>query len=1138
MLQAVVSTSARERLEAAHRYLDRFGPAAEIVVMAATREAADDFCRAAAAGRGATFGLHRFTLGQFAARTAGAALAARGLSPSTPLGAEALAARAAFEVRRRAPLAYLEPVAACPGFPRALSATLQELREAGIGRDAVAALSAPGPDLARLLEEHERQLAEGGVGDRATLLAETARLLRAGAAGPLTGLPVLLLDVRIASQAERAVLAALADTATDVLITVPAGDERTLTHLGSVAQGRGGAGAQDDGEAHEDTRTGESKSGRTGERESGRTEARESGRADVGQLARLRANLFSAGPRQEAPKGAQDDEVVFFSAPGEGRECVEVTRRILAEAARGVAFDEMAVVVRTPDTYWAPLEQALTRAQVPAWYSRGTRRPDPTGRAFLALLACAGEGLSARRFAEYLSLGQAPRRDERGAPAPEPPPAVVSREDVVNAGQLSLFALLDAPTGHDAARGPGDGGGEEHVDPTVRDVRTPWKWEALIVESSVVHGGAARWRRRFDGLSAELTLKLGEAESEEPDSAQAAALRRDRDALDDLARFALPLIEDLEALPAAATWGMWLDRFTALAPRALRHPARVLELLADLRPMASVGPLTLAEVRQVLVPRLSTLEREPPRLRYGRVFIATPDQLRGRSFRTVFATGLAERIFPQRARQDPLLLDTLRQQLGPALVVEDDRVVAERLLLRIVAGAATERLFLSYPRLDVAQARPRVPSFYALDVMRALTGAVPDHETFERDTALATGAWLAWPAPEKPETAIDTWEHDLAILGPLLEPGGAQAAAKGRAHYLLALNAHLARSLRARWARWKKRWSAYDGLVESSESVRTLLAPQRLTARAYSASSLQRFSTCPYQFLLGAIYRLEPLERPAPLVQLDPLTRGALFHEVQRDLLRALAAASLLPLSPATRLRGMALLDEAFDAVIARAHERLVPAIERVWQDETEAMRADLRLWIGRMADSSDGWVPRHFELSFGLPLDADHDAASVRAPVVIDGRFPLRGAIDLIEVHSEIGWLRITDHKTGRNRTTPYLVVGGGATLQPVLYGLAAEQVLGRSVTAGRLAFVTTVGGFTEHVVSLRDEARRAGIEVLEIIDRAVEMGSLPPAPREGACGFCDFKAICGPLEERRFKHKPRDAPGIADLLEMRRLR
>ena len=91
------------------------------------------------------------------------------------------------------------------------------------------------------------------------------------------------------------------------------------------------------------------------------------------------------------------------------------------------AFDEMAIVVRAPEAYWGPIEQALERAKVPAWFSRGTRRPDPTGRAFLALLACAADNLSARSFAEYLSLGQVPRRDPAtGRSAPEPPPLVVS----------------------------------------------------------------------------------------------------------------------------------------------------------------------------------------------------------------------------------------------------------------------------------------------------------------------------------------------------------------------------------------------------------------------------------------------------------------------------------------------------------------------------------------------------------------------------------------------------------------------------------------------------------------------------------------------------------------------------------------
>ena len=54
------------------------------------------------------------------------------------------------------------------------------------------------------------------------------------------------------------------------------------------------------------------------------------------------------------------------------------------------------------------VEHALDRAGISAYFDHGTRRPDPGGRAFLALLACAAENLSAARFAEYLSLGQAP----------------------------------------------------------------------------------------------------------------------------------------------------------------------------------------------------------------------------------------------------------------------------------------------------------------------------------------------------------------------------------------------------------------------------------------------------------------------------------------------------------------------------------------------------------------------------------------------------------------------------------------------------------------------------------------------------------------------------------------------------------
>ena len=92
----------------------------------------------------------------------------------------------------------------------------------------------------------------------------------------------------------------------------------------------------------------------------------------------------------------------------------------------------------------------------------------------------------------------------------------------------------------------------------------------------------------------------------------------------------------------------------------------MLRVLADLRPMGTVGPVPLTEVRDVLADRLLSLEVDPPANRYGRVFVGSPHQARGRAFKVVFVPGLAERLFPQKLREDPLLLDELRTDLAGA----------------------------------------------------------------------------------------------------------------------------------------------------------------------------------------------------------------------------------------------------------------------------------------------------------------------------------------------------------------------------------------------------------------------------------------------------------------------------------------
>src|SRR5213075_3003123 len=135
-------------------------------------------------------------------------------------------------------------------------------------------------------------------------------------------------------------------------------------------------------------------------------------------LSRLREHVFSTSI---PPEHEFDSTVEFRSATDEARECVEIARSILSAADSGVAFDRVAILLRNPEAYQSLVEDALRRAGIPAFFSHGSRRPNPSGRAFLALLACASEGLSASRFSEYLSLGQVPEPDPNGEPPKRDP---------------------------------------------------------------------------------------------------------------------------------------------------------------------------------------------------------------------------------------------------------------------------------------------------------------------------------------------------------------------------------------------------------------------------------------------------------------------------------------------------------------------------------------------------------------------------------------------------------------------------------------------------------------------------------------------------------------------------------------------
>jgi hypothetical protein len=336
-----------------------------VTVVGATREAADELVREVARHRPATFGMSRFSLAQLAIRVAGPALAARGIAPSTPLGFEAVAARAVFDLQEAEALRTFAGTSSTPGFPPRGGANLGDLgaRRVAARRRGDRRLCAD--DLALVHQTHRGELASRG-GRSETLFS--------AAAVAVAGEPWLR--------------------------------RRWCCSTCSVAIGRRGR-------VHRRLVAAPPADGHLPPVRPRHPGWRSSAWAAVPLVLERTAGQptwiicgCTCSPPRPCDASEADGSVEQFSAPGEGRECVEIAAGFCARPRAA-----------SPSTTWPSscgsqslqglLEHALARAGVPAWVRQGTRRPHPSA-GIPGLAGVRRRTAVARRFAEYLSLGQVP----------------------------------------------------------------------------------------------------------------------------------------------------------------------------------------------------------------------------------------------------------------------------------------------------------------------------------------------------------------------------------------------------------------------------------------------------------------------------------------------------------------------------------------------------------------------------------------------------------------------------------------------------------------------------------------------------------------------------------------------------------
>ena len=189
-------------------------------------------------------------------------------------------------------------------------------------------------------------------------------------------------------------------------------------------------------------------------------------------------------------------------------------------------------------------------------------------------------------------------------------------------------------------------------------LRAPWKWERLIVESAVIGGDPERWHRRLAGLRRAVSgSSQRRALREDPDSPR--LLRLERDAAQPRASSRVRAADHRRARVVAGAGDVGRvarplrSAGAAGAAQAGARPARARRAA----PMGASARSRSKRRATCCAIGCATFDEHPPADRYGRVFVGSPHQARGRAFRVVFVPGLAERMFPQKPREDPMLLD-------------------------------------------------------------------------------------------------------------------------------------------------------------------------------------------------------------------------------------------------------------------------------------------------------------------------------------------------------------------------------------------------------------------------------------------------------------------------------------------------
>ena len=667
------------------------------------------------------------------------------------------------------------------------------------------------------------------------------------------------------------------------------------------------------------------------------------------------------------------------------------------------------------------------------------------------------------------------------------------------------------------------------------DLATPRPdvWEQLSRQVGIEHG--LRERERLDRFF-ETGVPMPHKRKRAEDTIAGEEVRNLWHVLDRLHQL-------LDAFPEETSWDAFADQAMELMDRVLTSPSpdivdcglgivdwepamnnqksaipnpqsevyqAVRECFAEIRALADVsGPVRYAEFLATLKRFMEDRFVRTPSQSGNGVRVVDVMTARGLSFRFLFVIGLTDHVFPRHIREDGFFRDSARRfldvHLGFKIQEKTRGYDEEQLLFYLLMHAARDSVTLVAQRSD-EEGRTTIPSWYLQEVERCMPGLAP----------VDVPRSMLHKSQARPYAEEARWTPRERLIRHLLHRRKPAPAVAETPEWWRMLENGVA-ALRDQESD-RPHLNAYDGLTGP--------LPEYWKGLALSATSLQRYATCPFQYFVRNVLGLHVPGTTPRSQGLGSLEVGTLLHGILREWYGRLAEHGWFEQEAPSDFKPLDILKQVAESAFREFEQQNAVGPALLWEMRQEQIMNMLeRILEQDKRELGHEWRPVLFE----VPLKGEMPVQVAKGTTLI----PLTGQLDRVDWSPSTRRYRIIDYKfTGSSVMTDQELarsVVQGTRLQPLLYMELAGQGIPSLLEqmSGRDGQPVVCDGVWFYVVAPRELPEeqgfapvsfsadtRAGVApqletLMTTLVEGIQQGKFFIVPGRH-CEWCDVRAVC----------------------------